>query len=107
MRAGGEIVRAYGIGDRGEAEGLMVGGWADARAIDHVASRRARCHDRLHRMADGTSTFGGALAVEPWRVEGRHARGSARLWLAVERVTSSGAAMPLPGADAATPRSSC
>jgi hypothetical protein len=29
-----------------------------------------------------------------------HQRGRLRLWLAVDRVTSSGGAMPIPGADA-------
>jgi len=100
IRFGGEAVRAWGIGDRAEAEGLAVAGWADGRVVERVfvAARGAT----LGFEGGGrTSTFGGAIAVEPWREhrDGR-SRGRLRLWLAVDRVTSSGAAMPLPGADA-------
>ena len=38
IRGGAEVVFAQGIGDVGEAEGLLVGGWADARfrAVEDV-----------------------------------------------------------------------
>ncbi len=42
-----------------------------------------------------STTFGGAIAIEPWH----DARGRLRLWLAVDRTTNAGAAMPLPGFD--------
>ena len=100
VRGGAEVVQALGIGDRGEAEGLMIAGWAEGRVIDHlfVGARGAT----LKFADDGgrQSTFGGAIAVEPWREAGAYARGRFRVWLAVDRVTSSGAAMPLPGTDA-------
>ncbi|MEO8701565.1 MAG: hypothetical protein ABI867_16085, partial [Kofleriaceae bacterium] len=93
VRGGGEVVRAWGIGDRGDLEGLAIAGWADARVIDHlfVAARGAT----LGFTSGGgrTSTFGGGVAVEPWK------RGL-RIWLAVDRITHSGDAMPLPGSDA-------
>ena len=95
VQAGVEVIKAWGIGDRGDAEGVELGGWADGRIVDHlhVAARGAS----LGFTAGGrVSTFGGALAVEPWRDS---ARGRYRIWLAVDRITSSGAAMPLPGAD--------
>lgn len=97
-RGGAEVVQAYGIGDRGEAEGLLAAGWLEARVIDRVfvGARGAT----LGFADDGgrLSTFGGAIAVEPWREPA--AGGRLRVWLAVDRVTSSGGAMPLPGADA-------
>lgn len=96
VRGGVEAVKAWGIGDRGDAEGLVVGGWAEGRVVNNlfVAARAAS----LGFSADGRlSTFGGAVAVEPWR-DG--SGGRLRLWLAVDRVTSSGSGMPVPGADA-------
>jgi len=95
-RAGAEVIKAWGIGDRGDAEGLEVGGWLDARIVERVfvAARGAS----LGFTGGGRlSTFGGAIAVEPW---GDGGRGRYRVWLALDRVTSSGAAMPLPDADA-------
>lgn len=95
VRAGAEVVKAWGIGDRGDAEGTVLGGWAEGRIVEHVfvGARGAS----LGFSAGGRlSTFGGALAVEPWR-DG--SAGRLRLWLAIDRMTSSGAAMPLPGAD--------
>ena len=96
LRVGLEGVRAWGIGDRGEAEGVVLAGWAEA----HVGARvflgvrgATLGLDRGGRQ----STFGGAVAIEPWTDA---ARGRLRLWLALDRVTSSGDAMPLPGADA-------
>jgi hypothetical protein len=103
VRGGVEVIRAQGLGDVAEAEGVLAGGWADARVIDRVfvAARGATLG-----FADGggrQSTFGGAVAVEPWREKSAaadRARGRFRIWLAVDRVTSSGGAMPVPGADA-------
>jgi len=61
----------------------------------HLAARVAT----LGYSAGGrASTFGGAIAVEPWSNPAITAR--LRVWLAVDRITTSGAAMPLPGADA-------
>ncbi|MFN0250670.1 MAG: hypothetical protein ACKV2T_27570 [Kofleriaceae bacterium] len=112
-RGGVEVVRAWGIGDRGDAEGLEIGAWADARVVDklHLGARVAT----LGYVGGGrASTFGGAIAIEPWRsnsdasaderpprTKSRVRRHDARvrLWLALDRVTTSGAAMPLPGAD--------
>jgi hypothetical protein len=94
-RGGVEIVKAWGIGDRGDAEGLEIGAWADGRLVDklHLAARVATVG---YAGGGRASTFGGAIAVEPW------ARSSARVrvWLALDRIASSGNAMPLVGADA-------
>ena len=95
LRVGGEAIRAWGIGDRGAAQGTLLGGWAEGRVIEHafVAARAAT----LGFDGGGrASTLGAAIAVEPWHA----GRGRLRLWLAVDRLTTSGAAMPLPGADA-------
>lgn len=95
VRGGLDVVKAWGIGDRGDAEGLEIGGWADARIVEklHVVARFAT----LGYTAGGrASTFGGAIAIEPWTGPG-DAR--VRLWFALDRVTSSGVAMPLVGAD--------
>jgi hypothetical protein len=99
VRAGAEVVWAHGIGDVGDAKGLLVGGWAEGRVIDrfYVSARGAT----LGFSDDGgrLSTFGGGVAVEPWVDPKKYGRGRFRIWLAVDRVTSSGAAMPLPGAE--------
>jgi hypothetical protein len=99
VRAGAEVVWAHGIGDVGDAKGLLVGGWAEGRVIErfYVSARGAT----LGFADDGgrLSTFGGGVAVEPWVDPKRYGRGRFRIWLAVDRVTSSGAAMPLPGAE--------
>jgi len=95
VRAGVEAVKAWGIGERGEAEGLEVGGWAEGRIVDHVFVA-ARGSSLGFTAGGRLSTFGGAIAVEPWTDS---ARGRYRVWLAVDRVTASGGAMPLPGAD--------
>jgi hypothetical protein len=97
VRGGVEVVKAYGIGDRGDVEGLELAGWLDARIAPRVfvAARGAT----LRYSTNGAqSSAGGAIAVEPWRSDS-NARGQYRLWLAVDRVTSSGDAMPIPGAD--------
>jgi hypothetical protein len=95
-RLSAEVVQAWGIADRGDAKGLLVAAWAEARPVAKaiVAARGAS----LGYTGGGRqTTLGGGLAVEPWPDT---ARGMLRLWLAVDRVTTSGAAMPLPGADA-------
>lgn len=102
VRAGVEVVQAWGLGERGEAEGLATSGWAEGRLASRVfASLRG-----ASLGIDGggrQSTFGGALAVAPWRTTlttARGAPGNVRVWLAVDRMTSSGGAMPVVGADA-------
>lgn len=103
VRAGGELVLAQGIGDRADAEGLLVGGWLDARLLDGVFVA-ARGQTLGFANAGGRLTsVGGAIAVEPWRdvtAEGERARGRLRVWLAVDRFSASGGATPLPGFDA-------
>lgn len=96
LRGGVEVVRAWGIGDHADAEGVVIGGWAEGRLVgDLFASARGAT---LGFDAGGRrSTLGGALAIEPWT---EATRGRLRVWLALDRVTSSGDAMPLPGADA-------
>ena len=50
MRARGtELVRAYGIGDRGDLVGWVYAGWLEARPIDHFVPRSARQRDQLRR----------------------------------------------------------
>jgi hypothetical protein len=94
IRAGGEVVRAWGLGDRGEIEGTELAAWADARIADHVfVSARGAT---LGIDSGRRTTFGGAVVVEPWNDNNR---GRFRLWLAVDRIASSGDAMPVPGAD--------
>jgi len=112
VRGGVEAVFAQGLGDQAAAEGLMLGGWADAQIVDrvYVAARGASLG-----LADGggrISTFGGGIAYEPWlepttapqrgpaSADPGRQRGRFRVWLAIDRVTSSGGAMPVPGADA-------
>jgi hypothetical protein len=63
----------------------------------HVATRGAT----LEFPGSGRiSTFGGGIAVEPWvAATAPHASsGRLRLWLAVDRMTSKGDAMPVVGA---------
>lgn len=112
VRGGVEAVFAQGIGDQAAAEGVMLGGWADAQVIDrlYVAARGASL--KLSDDGGRISTFGGGIAYEPWLevstapqrgpagADPGRQRGRLRIWLAVDRVTTSGAAMPLPGADA-------
>jgi hypothetical protein len=92
--AGGEIVHAWGVGDRTEATGNAFAGWAEARPVPFVAiaARAAQL-----RLADGGkhTTWGGAVALQPWPKQ------RLRLWLAFDRTTSSGSAEPVPGGDPA------
>lgn len=103
IRAGGEVVFAQGLLDRADAEGLLVGGWADVRTLEQLfLAVRAQT---LTFSGDGgrLSSVGGGVSVEPWRMntrDGDRARGRMRVWLGIERVTASRGAMPLPGADA-------
>ena len=101
LRAGAEVVQAWGLGDRGELEGLALGGWLDAQVQPRVviAARGATLG-----LASGgrQTTVGGAIAVEPWLAPAPAStlpRGRLRLWLAVDRITSSGDAMPVAGAE--------
>src|SRR3569833_1234236 len=119
--AGAEGVQAYGIGDRGDLEALALAGWAEVRPISKLAF--VGRFTTIGYATDGgrASSFGGAIALEPWRAQpyepahhsywmthsakqqrciGTRSSGYARLWLAIDRTTTSGAAMPIPGADA-------
>lgn len=92
VRAGGEAVRAWGLGDRGEVKGLALAGWAEVTLAPRLAL--AGRGATLGLAGGGrSSSFGGAVAVDPWRVE----HGALRLWLAVERATTSGDASPIVG----------
>jgi hypothetical protein len=104
--AGAELVRAWGVGDRGDLVATVLGGWVEARPVAGVivAAREATIG---YDSGGRATTAGGAVALEPWRdatelalEPGHHDHGKLRLWLAVDRTTSSGTAMPLPGADA-------
>lgn len=112
IRGGFEAVFAQGIGDQAAAEGTMLGGWADASVVDRVYLTARGSTLAFSDDGGRTSTFGGAIAYEPWLEQtaapqrgpassdpGRQ-RGRLRVWLAVDRVTTSGGAMPLPGIDA-------
>ncbi len=91
VRGGVEAVRVWGLMDRGEVTGTALAGWADVTPIPRLslAARGAT----LGISGGRSSTVGGAIAVTPWP----SVRGELRVWLAVDRQTSSGAASPLPG----------
>jgi hypothetical protein len=93
VRGGFEAVHAWGLGGRGDVTGTALAGWAEAAVVPRawVSARGATLG-----LAGGgrSSTFGGAVSAEPWLVP----HGELRLWLAVDRVTTSGAASPVPGA---------
>jgi len=92
VRGGGEVVRAWGIGDVGAAQGWLMSGWAEAP----IAARMFAAARGSTLGFDGggrSSTFGGAVGVNA-------AGPGLRLWLAVDRVTTSGDAMPIAGGDA-------
>jgi len=93
--AGVELVRAYGLDEVAAPEAWLLGGWAEVRPIPHTAAV-ARGMTIGYDAGGRQTSVGAALAVEPWRGP---ARGRMRLWLALDRTTSSGAAMPLPGFD--------
>jgi hypothetical protein len=96
--AGVELVRAYGIAEVGTADGTVVGGWAEVRPILHTAVA-ARAATIGYDGGGRHSSFGGAVAVEPWH---EHDRARLRLWLALDHTTATGGAMPLAGADPGT-----
>ena len=93
VRAGGEVVRAWGLGDRGEVEGTELAGWLEVTPNAHL-SLAAR-GSTLGVMDGRASSFGGAIAASPWIAK----TGDLRVWLAVDRQTTSGTASPLPGVD--------
>ncbi len=100
VRGGFEAVVAQGIGDVAAAEGLLTSAWADMRLVPRVFVAARGSSLGFSNGGGRQATFGGAVAYEPWRDRDPRQRGIFRVWLAVDRVTSSGAAMPLPGIDA-------
>jgi len=119
--AGLEAVQAYGIADRGDLEALALSGWAEVRPAMPLALVGRFSTIGYANGGGRASSFGGAVALEPWRDRtfdhrareqcrtqradqhrciGMETIGYARLWLALDRTTTSGAAMPIPGADA-------
>ena len=98
VSAGVELVRALGIADRGDAQAWVISGWGEARPMAHFAVD-ARFATVGYDAGGGRFTSaGGAFAVEPWK---DHGNGRLRFWLALDRTSSSGSAMPLAGADPA------
>lgn len=91
-RAGVEAVRAWGLFDRGELTGTALAGWAEVTPVPRLslAARGAT----LGLTGGRSSTFGGAVAVMPWPSP----HGALRVWLALDRQTTSGSASPVPGA---------
>jgi len=119
--AGLEAVQAYGIAHRGDLEALALSGWAEVRPAKPLALVGRFSTIGYANGGGRASSFGGAVALEPWRDRtfdhrareqcrtqradqhrciGMETIGYARLWLALDRTTTSGAAMPIPGADA-------
>jgi hypothetical protein len=120
LGAGVEAVQAYGIADRGDLEALAFSGWAELRPAKALALVGRFATIGYANGGGRASSFGGAIALEPWRDRtydhparencatqranqdrcvGMQTVSYARLWLALDRTTTSGAAMPLPGAD--------
>lgn len=93
VRGGLEAVRAWGLGDRGDIAGTAFAGWIEGRVIDRVAIA-ARADTLGLRGGGRASHAGAAVSVVPWPTK----RGELRVWLAVERQTTSGNAMPIAGA---------
>jgi hypothetical protein len=129
VSAGGELVKAYGIADRGDLEALALAGWAEVRPLPMLAVVGRFTTVGYANGGGRASSFGGAIALEPWRdttsITLQHgeerdpngypkpdfycgrdcpkaAVGNVRLWLALDHTSSSGTAMPIPGADAGT-----
>ncbi len=98
VRGGLEVMIARGIGDRGEAEATMFGGWADGRVIDGLFLSARGATLRYADDAGTMSTVGGAVSYEAWREDVRadRVRGRLRLWLAVDRIRVSAAMAPAP-----------
>ncbi|HEY4179986.1 MAG TPA: hypothetical protein VGM90_24255 [Kofleriaceae bacterium] len=93
-RVGFDVVKAWGIGGDGAAEGTEIGGWAEANYQHHFFVG-ARGSTLGYKAGGRSSTFGGAISFGDTLRTG----GEARVWLAVDRITNSGGAMPLAGAD--------
>ena len=94
--AGFELVRAWGVDEVGPTTAWVAGGWLEARPIEYGALI-ARAATIGYGSGGRSTSAGGAIAVEPWRDD--TTGGRLRLWLALDRTTSSGTAMPLAGAD--------
>jgi len=97
VSGGLEYVHALGAYGRGELTGDAFGAWVEGRPIAHlaIAARGGTfriADEETGRFVGDRTTFGAGVAVEPW-LEGR---GRLRIWLAVDRTTSSGTGMPLP-----------
>jgi hypothetical protein len=120
--AGAEAVQAYGIGDRGDLEALALSGWTEVRPAKPLAFVGRFATIGYENGGGRASSFGGAIALEPWRDDsydhtsrercytqrrdqsrciGTQTVAYARLWLALDRTMTSGAAMPIPGAESA------
>jgi hypothetical protein len=101
LSIGSELVRAWGVGDRGDVAAWVIGGWADVHTGGpfRLAVRAATIgYDAGGRH----STIGGALAIVPFDDDPPvkyDSRSPLRVWLAVDRSTASGNAAPLPGSD--------
>ena len=80
-----EVDHALGIAGEADITGTALAGWGEVRPIEYgvIALRGAT----LRLDGGARSTFGGAIAVEPTP--------GLRVWLAVDRTTSSGTAQPL------------
>jgi hypothetical protein len=87
-----EVVAAQGLADRGDSNGLLVGGWAEASVVEHVFAAVRGASLRYSGDEGRVSTVGGGVAIEPWP--------KLRLWIAVDHTNTTGTAMPVPGADA-------
>ena len=120
VSAGAELVQAYGIDDRGDLEALALSGWAEVRPAAPFALVGRFATIGYANGGGRASSIGGAIALEPWRDRtyddrahehcstqragqwrciGMQTIGYARLWLALDHTTTSGAAMPIPGAE--------
>lgn len=92
VRGGLEIVRAYGVGDRGDVDATALAGWAEGKLADRVFVA-VRGQTARFSTDGNASTFGGGVS---YAVDRDHAR----IWLAFDRATTDGTAQPLAGADA-------
>lgn len=85
--AGAELVRALGVGERGDVAAWLVAGWAEVRPWGPLVAA-ARVASAGYDAGSGrATTAGGALALAYLRT---------RVWIALDRTTTSGVAMPLP-----------
>ncbi len=95
VNAGVEVVRAYGLAERGDLVSTALAGWVEARPVPQ-AVLGLRGATLAFDGGGRRTTWGGAVGYEPW-TDGK--RGRLRLWLALDRTTSTGNAEALPGAD--------